>query len=85
MSMAAGMEVKIFFQQTVGEDFLIELGKPYFDFITKDETKNYYMDLSKVINNVTGKTISLGFVVYAGQPSIKVSLDPNFSETLTGQ
>ena len=41
------MQVKVYFRETVGNDFMIELGAAYFDFTTRDEPKGYYLDLSK--------------------------------------
>ena len=79
------MQVKVYFRETVGNDFMIELGAAYFDFTTRDEPKGYYLDLSKEKEKIKGKTVSLGFIIYAGKPSITVGLDSKFEHTLHGR
>ena len=33
------MQVKVYFRETLGNDFMIELNVAYFDFTTRDEAK----------------------------------------------
>lgn len=69
------MEVKLYSQVTNGNDYVIALGESYFDYTSPKEPKKYYLDLSNKQKEIEGKTVSIGFVIYGGNPSIKVGFD----------
>ena len=54
VSLSPGMQVKVYFRETLGNDFMIELNVAYFDFTTRDEAKGYYLDLSKEKEKIKG-------------------------------
>ena len=63
---------------------MISLGESYFDYTSPKEPKKYYLDLGNKLKEIEGKTIVIGFIVYGGNPTIKVAFDVEFTSTLKG-
>ena len=75
MALSAGMKVQIYWQKILGDDFIVKLDESYFDFTTKDASKDYYLQLGQDLDKIKKKTISIGFVMYAGSPEVQVAFD----------
>lgn len=76
------MSIKFSTQIINGNAFAIDIEKAYFDFTSRDEYKLYVLDLTKKSDNIIGKTIGIGFIVYSGDPVIKISMHSNFSNII---
>ena len=63
---------------------MISLGESYFDYTSPKEPKKYYLDLGNKLKEIEGKTIVIGFIVYGGNPTIKVAFYVEFTSTLKG-
>jgi hypothetical protein len=74
--LSQGMQVRLYGKAVFGNDFLIELGKTYFDFTSYQEDKVYVLDLAKT--PLAGKTLSIEFVVYSGDPFVRIAMDSGF-------
>lgn len=77
------MQVKLFSSVINGNYFLIELGKSYFDFTSYSESKVYKLDLTKEAASIAGKTVSIGLVVYSGNPYVDIAMDSGFLNTFS--
>lgn len=78
------MQVKLYTKLTKGNDFTIKLGEAYFDYKTDNHPKNYYLDLNNEEEKIGNKSIVLGFIVYSGEPKVRVAFDANFNTELKG-
>lgn len=76
------MSVKFSSNIINGNVFAIDIEKAYFDFTSKDEDKLYVLDLTKKDDKIMGKTVGIGFIVYSGDPVIKISMDSNFNSKI---
>ncbi len=56
---------------------MLELGKTYYDYTTYKQNKIYLLDLRKM-TNLTDQTISIGFLVYSGDPYVSIALESSF-------
>lgn len=83
LSLGPGMEVKVTTKLIKNNEFSPKLGTGYFDYTLPGEPRKYCLDISKE-ENIKGKILVLGFVVYAGAPRIKVALDPEFKVEVNG-
>jgi hypothetical protein len=72
------MTVKIYANYLYGNSFMIGLGKTYYDYTTYQENKLYLLDLRKDAAYITGKTITIGFLVYSGSPFITIAMESSF-------
>jgi hypothetical protein len=68
----------VFSNYMYGNSFMIDLGKTYFDFTSYKENKIYVMDLRNMASNITGNTITIGILVYSGNPYITIAMDNSF-------
>lgn len=71
------MKVKFFSNYIYGNNFLIDLDKSYFDFTSYKESKLYVLDLSNS-TKISEKTVTIGFLVYSGNPFISIAMDNTF-------
>jgi hypothetical protein len=81
----AGMQVSLSSSFMNGNDYNIDLGKAYFDFTSNLEGKNYILNATSSKSTYANKTIGIGFIIYAGDPTIEVSFEPNFTRALSGR
>ena len=65
-----------------GNVFAIDIEKSYFDFTSRDEDKLYVLDLTSKTDKIKGKTVGIGFIVYSGDPVIKISMNSDFSNKI---
>lgn len=54
--LSEGMSIKLYSNYLNGNNFMIELGKTYYDYTTFKESKVYLLDLRKT-GNITDQTI----------------------------
>lgn len=76
------MKVKVFSNFVNGNNFMIELGQSYFDFTSYEENKLYILDLRQLASNITGKTVSIGLLVYSGSPTVSIAMESSFLNPL---
>jgi hypothetical protein len=71
------MSIKLYSTYLSGNNFMLDIGKTYYDYTTYKEIKVYLLDLRKM-TNITDQTISIGFLVYSGSPYVTIALESSF-------
>lgn len=68
-----------------GGNYEIEVGNVYTGYTSDGQKKEYHLDLGKEEdrNRIEGHDIFVKVVIYSGAPDIKLSFDPNFTNTLS--
>lgn len=85
LAMPPGTEVKLFSKLSKDNSFTVELEETYFNYVTADRPNNIYLNLTNQKDKIKDDTLSLEFVVYAGDPDISVAFDQNFDNQLIGK
>jgi hypothetical protein len=63
-----GIHIRFSIVSLKGNEFSIELGKPYYDYALKNETKIYTLDAASFLPESSDKTVEIVFDIYSGTP-----------------
>ena len=70
--------VEFYSGSTFGNRRKIKLNVPIIDFTSRNEEKEYVLDLQNYSKIIKNYDIDILFVIYSGLPEIKVSFDESF-------